>query len=67
MCEISQVKQSWYIWFLLDSYLPFGIGHLMVVKNIRVSGNNDHLIINKEADSMQLYERYIPTHQVQFK
>ena len=37
--------------------LTFGRALRMVVKNIRVSGNNDHLIINKEDESMQLYER----------
>ena len=36
--------------------LAFGRALRMVVKNIRVSGNNDHLIINKEDESMQLYE-----------
>ena len=41
--------------------LAFGRALRMVVKNIRVSGNNDHLIINKEDESMQLYERKIPT------
>ena len=41
----------------------FGISILMVLKNIRVSGNNDHLIIDKEDGSMQIYERYIPTHR----
>ena len=39
--------------------LAFGRALRMVVKNIRVSGNNDHLIINKEDESMQLYERYL--------
>ena len=32
--------------------LTFGRALRMVVKNIRVSGNNDHLIINKEDESM---------------
>ena len=41
----------------------FGISILMVLKNIRVAGNNDHLIIDKEDGSMQIYERYIPTHR----
>ena len=32
--------------------LALGIALLMVVKNIRLSGNNDHLIINKEDCSL---------------
>ena len=36
--------------------LAFGIALVMVVKNICVSGNNDHLIINKEDGFMQMYE-----------
>ena len=32
--------------------LAFSRALMMVVKNIRVSGNNDHLIINKEDESM---------------
>ena len=37
--------------------LALGTALLMVVKNIRLSGNNDHLIINKEDGCMQIYER----------
>ena len=36
--------------------LALGIALLMVVKNIRLSGNNDHVVINKEDGSLQLYE-----------
>ena len=39
--------------------LAFGRALRMVVKNIRVSGNNDHLIINKEDESMQLYRAFV--------
>ena len=46
--------------------LAFGRALRMVVKNIRVSGNNDHLIINKEDESMQLYERFVPSALLSF-
>ena len=36
--------------------LAFGIALFMVVKNNHFSGNNDHLIINKEDGLMQIYE-----------